>query len=79
MLAIVNASMRPGAWLRSSAALLLASVLAGCASHARPPATVPAEAARTPVVHDFRTLADLTARFDRDRAHPRIVLLLSPT
>ena len=75
MLASVNA---PRAWLRSSVALLLAYALAGCAAHARP-ATVPAEAARTPVVHDLRTLADLTAPFDGDRDHPRIVLLLSPT
>jgi hypothetical protein len=67
----------PRAWLRSSAALLLAGALAGCAAHARP-ANAPA-AARTPVVHDLRTFADLTALFDRDRDHPRIVLLLSPT
>jgi hypothetical protein len=67
----------PRAWLRSSAVLLLAGALAGCAAHARQ-ATAPV-AAPTPVVHDLRTLADLAARFDRDRNHPRIVLLLSPT
>ena len=67
----------PRAWLRSPAALLLAGALAGCAAHARQ-ANAPA-AAPTPVVHDLRTLADLTALFDRDREHPRIVLLLSPT
>jgi len=78
MLASVNAPMWPRAWLRSAAALFLACALAGCAAHARP-GTVPAEAPRPPVVHDLRTLADLTARFDRDRDHPRIVLLLSPT
>jgi hypothetical protein len=78
MLASVNARVGPRAWLRSPAALLLAGALAGCATHARP-ATVPAAAARPPVVHDLRTLADLTALFDRDRDHPRIVFLLSPT
>jgi hypothetical protein len=68
----------PRAWRRSAAALLLAGALAGCAAHARP-AAAPTDAARPPVVHDLRTLADLAARFDRDRGHPRIVLLLSPT
>ncbi len=78
MPAIVNAHLGPRAWLRSAAVLLLAGAVAGCAAHARP-ATVPAEATRPPVVHDLRTLADLTALFDRDRDHPRVVLLLSPT
>lgn len=78
MLASVIAHSRTRAWLRSAAALLLAGALAGCAAHTRP-AAVPAEAARPPVVHDLRTLADLAEIFDRDRDHPRVVLLLSPT
>ena len=65
-------------WPRSAAALVLAGVLAGCVVHTRPPAPT-ATAAPSPIVHDLRTLADLTALFDRDRDHPRIVLLLSPT
>lgn len=78
MLAAVNARVGPRAWLRSAAALLLAVAVAGCAARARS-TTPPAPAARPPVVHDLRTLADLTELFDRDRDHPRIVLLLSPT
>jgi hypothetical protein len=78
MLAGVNARVGPRAWLRSLAALLLATALADCAAQARP-TTAPAAAAQPPVVHDLRTLADLTALFDRDREHPRVVLLLSPT
>ena len=59
-------------------ALFLAGVLGACAAQARPVAT-PAVHARSPVVHELGTLADLEASFDRDQEHPRLVLLLSPT
>jgi hypothetical protein len=63
--------------MRSAAALLVAGLLHGCAARSTPAA--PAVASPAPVVHDLRTLADLSVPFDRDRDHPRIVLLLSPT
>jgi hypothetical protein len=63
---------------RAWAAALLAAVLGGCAAAHRPAA--PGAAAPQPiVVHDLRSLDDLAAAFDRDRGHPRLVLLLSPT
>jgi hypothetical protein len=54
----------------------LAASFAGCAVRERPSAT---PRFRADAVHDLATLADLAARFDADRAHPRLVLLLSPT
>ena len=57
-------------------AVLLAFALGGCAIHAAPVAPVEA---RVSSVHDLAALGDLAAAFDRDRAHPRLVLLLSPT
>ena len=60
------------------AAALLAAVLGGCAAAHRP-AAQGAAAPRPIVVHDLRGLDDLAAAFDRDRDHPRLVLLLSPT
>ena len=59
------------------AALLVSIALAGCAAHPRP--APPPSFSAPPVVHDLASLRDLAARFDRDRAHPRVVLLLSPT
>jgi hypothetical protein len=56
-------------------AALLAASLAGCAARDRPAVVPPAAAA----LQDLAGVDDLAARFDRDRAHPRIVLLLSPT
>jgi hypothetical protein len=59
---------------------LWAACGAGCATgpgvKARP-AVVPETLAGR--LRDLDTLRDLTAAFDRDRAHPRLVLLLSPT
>ena len=77
MLARMNAQ-GPRQWRLPMFALLLAGMLAGCAQRV-PPATARAEGAHAPVVHDLGQLEDLTAYFDRDREHPRIVLLLSPT
>jgi hypothetical protein len=52
--------------------VLAALALGGCAARtATPP--VPA------TLQDLAAVDDLAARFDRDRAHPRLVLLLSPT
>jgi hypothetical protein len=65
-------------WLRPAAAVLLAAALAGCVARTQT-ASVPVVVSPAPVVHDLRTVADLATVFDRDRAHPRIVLLLSPT
>jgi len=56
--------------------LLLAVGLGGCAT--RTPIAPPA-VARDTSLHDLAALGDLTAAFDRDRGHPRLVLLLSPT
>jgi hypothetical protein len=64
-------------WPRALVGLALAAAL-GCATHTRPAAPVAAPAPAG-VVRDLRTVADLGAAFDRDRDHPRIVLLLSPT
>jgi hypothetical protein len=70
------------AWMRSLervwAAALLAAVLGGCASAHRP-AAPGSSAPQAIVVHDLRSIDDLAAAFDRDRDHPRLVLLLSPT
>ena len=65
-------------WLRSAAPIVLAVGMAACAARTVPPPVVPA-AAPAPVVHDLAGIDGLAARFDRDRDHPRIVLLLSPT
>jgi hypothetical protein len=61
------------------AALAVAGVVAACSASTRPPsapATLSAPARR---LHDLRSIDEIAAVFDRDRAHPRIVLLLSPT
>ena len=61
---------------RKVLAALVAALLGGCAAHVPPPP--PAEA-RGSELRELAALGDLTAAFDRDRAHPRVVLLLSPT
>jgi hypothetical protein len=70
--------MNARTWLRTAAPLVLAVAMAACSARTGTPPVAPA-AAPAPVVHDLAAVADLAARFDRDRDHPRIVLLLSPT
>ena len=52
-------------------------LLGGCAARPRPAA--PAVEARDAALRDLQALSGLQSAFDRDRAHPRVVLLLSPT
>lgn len=61
---------------KALAVLIAALTLAGCATRTppAPPAAAPAFS-----LHDLAALDDLAAAFDRDRGHPRLVLLLSPT
>ena len=59
-------------------AILLAVALGGCAARTEPPAAVSAPAV-APALRDLQAISDLQSAFDRDRAHPRVVLLLSPT
>ena len=61
--------------LRAAApAALLAAFLAACAARDRHAASPPPAP-----LHELKSVAELAERFDRDRDHPRVVLLLSPT
>jgi len=71
--------MNAGRWPRIATALAVAGLLTACSAHTRPPTVTATAAEPAAVVHDLRSLADLETLFNRDRDHPRTVLLLSPT
>ena len=60
--------------LRAAVALVLLLAAPACAVR-QPPAPAPPAA----VLDELPAIDELRGAFDRDRAHPRIVLLLSPT
>jgi hypothetical protein len=55
---------------------LAAAILTATLHSAAGARSVPAAA---PVLHDVRGTADVRARFEQDRGHVRILMLLSPT
>ena len=72
------ADMNVARWSRHLTALLLAATLPGCSARPVPPPGI-AVAEASPVLRDLQSIDELAGIFDRDRDHPRVVLLLSPT